>query len=415
MKITLPFLSFLIVQLLVAQQTQRVLFIGNSYTYSNNLPNLVASMAAADGNLIVHESNTPGGYTFQNHISNAATLSKIQQGNWDYVVLQEQSQIPAFPINYVETNCFPFATSLNNLIVQHNPCAETIFYMTWGRENGDTQNCPTYPPVCTYEGMDDLLKARYLTMTTTNQAIVAPVGALWRHLRTNYPSVNLYSSDGSHPSLAGTYAAACAFYTAIFRANPQNNTYNPGLPLETLSTIRNAAKAIIYDNLINWNIGNYDPNASFSFSNTTNLTYQFINLSSNATSYLWSFGDGTTSTLANPEHTYTQNGNYIVTLNSYKCNQMAHDEQSIHTLSLPNLEHNSPEISIFPNPCFETFTILSTAAIINVSLYNTIGACALTTQTVHQNKINVAHLPRGIYILKINSKNGVYVQKIVLN
>src|SRR5690606_26633068 len=85
-----------------AQNSRNVLFLGNSYTAVNNLPQMLADMAASTGDTLIFDSNTPGGYTFQNHVSNPQTLNKIMAGNWDYVVLQEQSQFPSFPIEQVE-------------------------------------------------------------------------------------------------------------------------------------------------------------------------------------------------------------------------------------------------------------------------------------------------------------------------
>ena len=130
-----------------AQSLKRALFLGNSYTTYNNLPQLTADVALSAGDTLEVASSTPGGYTFEGHLGNAASMDLVTQGNWDFVVLQQQSQMPAFPISQVEVETFPFATQLNDSILAHNPCAETVFYMTWGRENGDQQNCANWPPV----------------------------------------------------------------------------------------------------------------------------------------------------------------------------------------------------------------------------------------------------------------------------
>ena len=203
-----------------SQAHTRVLFIGNSYTGVNNLPQIVYDVCLSAGDTIQFSSNSPGGTTFQQHVSNTTTEAEIKLGNWDFVVLQEQSQLPSFPINQVQSQCFPYAAMLNDSIEKYNPCAETVFYMTWGRKNGDASNCSSWPPVCTYAGMDSLLHLRYMTMAADNQSIVSPVGAVWNYVRSNFPSINLYQSDESHPSLAGSYLAACTFYTSLLRKNP---------------------------------------------------------------------------------------------------------------------------------------------------------------------------------------------------
>lgn len=133
----------------------QVLFLGNSYTSVNNLPLMISNLASAAGDTLVFESNLPGGYTFQNHYSNNTSKTLIKSRHWDYVVLQAQSQEPSFPTDQVAFQTLPYAIGLNNLIISNDSCTKTVFYETWGRKNGDASNCAFYPPVCTYQGMQD--------------------------------------------------------------------------------------------------------------------------------------------------------------------------------------------------------------------------------------------------------------------
>lgn len=230
----------------------KVLFLGNSYTQVNNLPQLIVSLAEAGGDTLVFSANLPGGTTFYNHLNNATSTSLIQQGGWDYVVLQGQSQEPSFPDGQFYSETYPYAQQLCEMIRQYNPEAKTVFYMTWGRKNGDQDNCPYFPPLCTYQGMDSMLYLRYMTMAEDFGAEVSPVGALWHCLRDHHPEIELYASDGSHPSLAGSYAAACSFYSVLFRKNPRELAYNPGIAEEQAENIRNTASHVVYDSLAKW-------------------------------------------------------------------------------------------------------------------------------------------------------------------
>lgn len=230
----------------------KVLFIGNSYTDVNNLPQLIASIAENEGDTLFFSANLPGGSTFNNHLNNSTTVSLIQQGGWDYVVLQGQSQEPSFPDGQFYAETYPYALQLCEMVGQYNPDAKVVFYMTWGRKNGDQGNCPYFPPLCTYEGMDSLLYLRYMTMAADFGAEVSPVGALWHYLRNHHPEIELYASDGSHPSLAGSYAAACSFYSVLFRKNPRELAYNPGIDDEQAEHIRIAASIMVYDSLAKW-------------------------------------------------------------------------------------------------------------------------------------------------------------------
>ena len=114
-----------------SQESKSVLFIGNSYTAVNNLPEMIKLSATSAGDEIIYDASIPGGTTFQQHSTNAQTLSKINSKAWDYVVLQEQSQLPSFPDSQVATSVYPYATALNNQILANNSCTETLFYMTW--------------------------------------------------------------------------------------------------------------------------------------------------------------------------------------------------------------------------------------------------------------------------------------------
>ena len=187
------------------------------------------------------------------HCSNQS-MAMIQAGGWDIVVLQEQSQLPSFPQNQVEQQCFPYAQQLVDSIYAHNPDAEPMFYMTWGRKSGDPDpnNVAEFPVLGTYEGMDSMLCERYTYMAQTYHTSLCPVGRVWHYLRTNNPDIELYASDGSHPSVAGTYAAACAFYVMFFHRTPDDITFSSTLEENTATTIRKTVKIVVFDSLEHW-------------------------------------------------------------------------------------------------------------------------------------------------------------------
>lgn len=252
MKRFFTLLLAVLINSLFAQDVCKTLFVGNSYTSVNNLPQTVYQLALSAGDTLIYDSSAPGGCTFAQHLNLAATTSRITAGGWDFVVLQEQSQYPSFPIEQVEAEVFPYAAQLSDLIRANNPEGEVVFYMTWGRKNGDAYNCPNYPPLCTYEGMDSLLYHRYLMMAELNNAAVSPVGAVWHYLRDNHPEIELYDPDESHPSKAGTYAAAATFYTILFKKNPTRITDNQTLDADVAQVIREAAETVAFDSLARW-------------------------------------------------------------------------------------------------------------------------------------------------------------------
>jgi hypothetical protein len=247
---------------LFGQQTKRVLFLGNSYTYVNDLPQLLADIANSTGKTLIFDMNAPGGYYLGEHLTNPTSLAKIASGNWDHVVLQEQSMALAYPAYYM--NSISYSVKLDSIIKVHNLCAQTMFYSTWGRRPGDTYLCT--PPECpvdtwinrTYYEMDSTITSHYKVFADSVKASMTPVGAAWRYIRQNYPSIELFQSDESHPSLAGSYAAACCFYATLFRSDPTFITFNSGLSVTDATNIKYAVKQIVYDHLSDWNVGPYD-------------------------------------------------------------------------------------------------------------------------------------------------------------
>jgi hypothetical protein len=306
-----------------AQLKRKVLFLGNSYTGVNNLPQLVRDVALSAGDTLVFDSHTPGGYRLIDHHNDLISQSKIMNGGWDYVVIQGQSQEPiTFSSQFNSAG-----SALHTKIKQYNPCAVTVPYMTWGRKNGDASNCASFPVMCTYQGMDTTLRARYLSLTKFINGEVSPVSVVWNYLRQNHPSIDLYQADESHPSAAGSYAAACCFYAMLFKKDPTLITFTFGLSPANASIIRNAAKLKVFDSLQLWNFKKL-PVANIQYEvgpGTNELLFQSVSLGVNQTT-LWHFGDGDSSTSAYAAHSYAANGTYTVTLTTTNC-----DLQGLHT------------------------------------------------------------------------------------
>jgi hypothetical protein len=303
----------------IAFSQTRVLFLGNSYTSVNNLPQLTADCAASIGLNLEFNSNTPGGYTFQQHTTNTISQDLINSGNWDYIVLQEQSQIPSFPDAQVASQCYPFAEQLNNQFIASNPCGKTVFYMTWGRQNGDASNCANWPPVCTYEGMDSLLNLRYRQMALDNEAVLSPVGAAWRQVRNNYPNINLYSADGSHPSAAGSYVAALCMNVAFFQVDPTTITFNSTLDAVTANTLKSVVKEVVFNNLWEWQIlNNFGPSIEFLIPTIGNNPFELTNNSSTTLNFEWLTDEGDVSTLFSPVFQFESDGPHTIYFNAFE-------------------------------------------------------------------------------------------------
>lgn len=309
------FIIFIVPNLIFAQSYD-ILFVGNSYTYYNNMPQMVADIASSFGDTISFDQSTPGGASLYGHSQNQTTLDKINQQDWDYVVLQDQSQNPSLSPSYVNANVYPYAQSLVNAIEQNYNCSEPLFYMTWGRKYGDQSNCNNYPPVCTYLGMQQRLRDSYINMGNTNNASVSPVGVAFKNSIAHDSTIDLYNNDNSHPSVYGSYLAACTFYSTIFKQPCLGSSFFPlGIDSLTASFLQQIATNTVLDSIATWNIFN----SSYEYVDN-GLTFDFSNTSSNFETCLWDFGDGNQSIFESPSHTYQSDGIYNVSLSVFTNN-----------------------------------------------------------------------------------------------
>ena len=198
--------------------SKRILFIGNSYTDLNGgLDTRLLGFAPNSESARI----TPGGYTLQNHWENANTLEAIRSGDWDVVVLQEQSQNSV--TNYY--NFFEYAQRLDAEIKQAG--AETVMFMTWER-----------PDSIQYGVTAQAVNNAYTALGQQLGVKVAPVGLAFSMALQERPDLKLYIEDG-HPTPEGTYLATCVFYGFIFEQSPVGNSYG--------GDISNADKTFLQD------------------------------------------------------------------------------------------------------------------------------------------------------------------------
>ncbi len=189
----------------------RVLFVGNSYTYFNNLPEMFRELAAAVGQHVETRMVAPGGWRLQDHWEKGAARQALTGARWDYVVLQDQSTLGV--TYYLEGKTRvggdevfrPYADKWVAEVKKAR--ARPVFYLTWARQaTPDDQAALTYA---------------YMSAAKQGGALVVPVGLAWSRVRTEHPEIGLFAGDGSHPSPAGTYLAACTFLATLLERSPE--------------------------------------------------------------------------------------------------------------------------------------------------------------------------------------------------
>ena len=218
-----------------AQDTSciRVLFIGNSYTFVNDLPGTFAKLARSGGHKVEVGMSAQGGWRLADHVGSAETLNLLNSARWNFVVLQEQSQIPSV-LQVRNQEMYPAARELAQKIKEIG--ATPIFFITWAHRIEMPEN-----GMNNYESMQIQINYGYMEIAQDLNAPVAPVGLAWSIAVKEHPELELWQEDGSHPTEQGTYLAACVFYAVIFHETPEGLGYQAGLSRQNAKTIQTIA------------------------------------------------------------------------------------------------------------------------------------------------------------------------------
>ena len=176
-----------------------ILFVGNSFTARNNLPQLLVDLAAQRGVEVRFDLIQAGGASLRMHWNKGDVLKAIKKTRFDWVVLQEQSTLPVKNAIRMRENIELFAEPIAS------SGAKMALYLTWARRNApDSQNAITNA---------------YTAIGKQLGATVVPAGIAWKAFLEKHDTPALHDNDMSHPTLAGSYLAACVFLATLFEEN----------------------------------------------------------------------------------------------------------------------------------------------------------------------------------------------------
>lgn len=170
----------------------RVLFLGNSLTYSNDLPGIVQALAKARGQELYVDSITAGGANLEDLWDDGAALDAIAKGKWNVVVLQQGPSSAPESREHLREWTRRFDAKIREA------GGRTALFMVW----------PT-PDRLNY--FDDVREA-YRLAAQDVQGIFFPAGEVLREAQRRNVGVSLYTFDQFHPSPAGSYAAGLSIY-----------------------------------------------------------------------------------------------------------------------------------------------------------------------------------------------------------
>jgi hypothetical protein len=145
----------------------------------------------------------------------------IKDHRWDYVIIQGSSRDFIQAPEIILDRTMPAMEKIVRAVRRNRADTRILLYMTWGYKNG-------YVPfdyTDTYEKMTYTIRDEYIRLGKYYNFGVVPVGVAFKDSRLRRPDVNLYVKDGAHPSLKGSYLAACCFYAALFNESAIGSTY----------------------------------------------------------------------------------------------------------------------------------------------------------------------------------------------
>ncbi len=224
----------------------RVLFLGNSYTFVNDLPGTLAGLVRSGGRSIETGMLATGGATLADHAADPATTAALADGRWTVVILQEQSVLPVSEADRTGS-MVPAARSLASSAAAVG--ARPLLLETWAHRDGVPDR-----GVAGYAAMQARIDAAYEATARDLGASVAPVGQAWSAALRAAPGIDLWQPDGSHPSAAGTYLAACVLYASLTGRTPVGLPAAGGISASDAAALQAVAGAVVLGDPGRWKL-----------------------------------------------------------------------------------------------------------------------------------------------------------------
>ena len=171
-----------------ADSTVNMLFIGNSLTFSNNLPQLVQAKAKKGGKIIKTKMIAYPNYGLEDHWNDGKIQQLIKTNKYDFVIIQQGPSSQT----YGRTSLIMYGAKLKKICRQNN--SQLVYFMVW----------PSRQYYHTFDGVIE----NYTEAAEKNDALLCAVGQNWKAHFDATNDFSYYEADGFHPSLKGSKVAA---------------------------------------------------------------------------------------------------------------------------------------------------------------------------------------------------------------
>jgi hypothetical protein len=237
----------------IEPKDKSILLIGSSYFTCNDLKSILENITnCTENNIKIHTAFTNGAY-LHDHANSPSTESKINEMNWDDIVLQGVGRLMAYPEYFTDHPVYPALQTLRAKINSNSESTRMIYCLPWAYEDGMTWYQDWTD---TYSDMQMEIYNNTLAYSDDIGFTVAPVGVAWKTVleEKDFPLHYLHVSDWNHPSLRGSYVMACVIYATVFQEDLTGVTYYAGLPEEEAQYFQIVASSTVLDSLERWNI-----------------------------------------------------------------------------------------------------------------------------------------------------------------
>jgi hypothetical protein len=239
------------------QKTIKVTFLGNSLTYTHDLPGMIREMAETGGEKMEVDSYSPGGWTLYKHAHSEESFHKISESESDIVVIQGNSKDASF-YWWRENMMYPSVRKLTEMIKKSG--ANPMLYLTYAHWGGGEKCLVEFNakfcslPFEGYYDFQDTIINGYMKIAEELDVAVCPVGVAWKEVLMDGKLSTLWVNDNVHPSIAGVYLTACVFYATIFRNSPEGIKFYSVLPVRRARYLQKMAAKVVLENPELWNL-----------------------------------------------------------------------------------------------------------------------------------------------------------------
>ncbi len=233
-----------------AADTTKVLFIGNSFVASNDLPGIFQQLANQGGHDVLVGSHAPGGIfvgdTRQGnaaHAYNPATYDLLRSEKWDYVVVQDNQGFYSYAVGVFPpySKVVEGHSEIRDSMLVNNPCSKMLLFSGWCFKNGWPGEFPDGA------SMNQRVYENYVYINKSVNQIVCPISISWNRIIKALPNIDLWSADEAHPSYEGSYLAAATIYSSIFKESAEQVQFQGPIPPIEAQLMRKTAYEAVVD------------------------------------------------------------------------------------------------------------------------------------------------------------------------